>query len=602
MSNSSAEGGSPPDPTVSEAVLERFAPHPYQSLDEDGTILTVNDAWEEVLGYDAEEVTGTWFGALLTEDSRSDFEAAVDQLTESGDVSDLEVQLTNATGRVLTILLDGKAEYEDGAFVRTHWQFHDITEQLRRKAELERKSRAMDAAPIGITISDANREDNPLIYANRSFTELTGYESENIVGENCRFLQGEKTEEAQVAKLAEAIEAERPVTVDLRNYRKDGTEFWNRVTVAPVFDEQDELINYVGFQQDVTQEKDREQQLERYERIVENLPIGVYQNTAGPVGSFRFLNEAMVDIFEADSKGDLLEKDVSDLYADEPDRGEFSDRLESDGKIEDYELKLETLTGKSLWGAITAITRDVDGETVFDGAIQDITERKEYEQQLEEQLDNLDILNQVLRHDIRNDLQVVTVYIDVLAEEVGDQYEEEIERLHESARHAVELTRTARDVADIMLTEPTDRTPINLQWALEDEIDSIRSAYPEALITTDGPIPDVSVLGNDMLDSVFRNVLKNAIQHNDSDVPEVTISTAVSEETVQVRIADNGPGVPDDQKEEIFGKGEKGLESAGTGIGLYLVDTLIDAFGGDVWVEDDEPTGAVFSIDLPLAE
>jgi signal transduction histidine kinase len=71
---------------------------------------------------------------------------------------------------------------------------------------------------------------------------------------------------------------------------------------------------------------------------------------------------------------------------------------------------------------------------------------------------------------------------------------------------------------------------------------------------------------------------------------------------VRVEIADNGPGIPDSRKETIFGKGESGLESAGTGIGLYLVDSLVEAPGGDVWVEDNDPAGSRFVVELPTAE
>jgi signal transduction histidine kinase len=80
--------------------------------------------------------------------------------------------------------------------------------------------------------------------------------------------------------------------------------------------------------------------------------------------------------------------------------------------------------------------------------------------------------------------------------------------------------------------------------------------------------------------------LKNAIQHNDKAVPEVNVLTTDRDDTVVVRVADNGPGVPDDQKDAIFGKGEKGLDSQGTGIGLYLVKTLVESYDGDIWVED----------------
>jgi len=82
-----------------------------------------------------------------------------------------------------------------------------------------------------------------------------------------------------------------------------------------------------------------------------------------------------------------------------------------------------------------------------------------------------------------------------------------------------------------------------------------------------------------MLSSAFRNLLENAVRHNDHDHPEITVSCRDAGGSVQVLIADDGPGVPDEQKEQIFGKGEKGLDSPGSGIGLYLVSLLTDGFG-----------------------
>ncbi|MCQ4334712.1 sensor histidine kinase [Natronomonas sp. F2-12] len=121
-------------------------------------------------------------------------------------------------------------------------------------------------------------------------------------------------------------------------------------------------------------------------------------------------------------------------------------------------------------------------------------------------------------------------------------------------------------------------------------------------MTVEGAIPDVDVVGNEMLGSIFRNLLQNAIQHNDKTPPEVTVSTAEADDRIEIYIADNGPGIPDAQKEEIFGRGEKGLESSGAGIGLYLVQSLVDGYGGDVWVEDNDPEGSVFVVSLPIAE
>jgi signal transduction histidine kinase len=71
-----------------------------------------------------------------------------------------------------------------------------------------------------------------------------------------------------------------------------------------------------------------------------------------------------------------------------------------------------------------------------------------------------------------------------------------------------------------------------------------------------------------------------------------------SESAVVIRVADNGPGIPDDQKETVFGKGEKGLDSQGSGIGLYLVQTLVTTYGGSIWIEDNDPEGSVFAVEL----
>ncbi|MFB6297614.1 MAG: PAS domain S-box protein [Salinirussus sp.] len=247
---------------------------------------------------------------------------------------------------------------------------------------------------------------------------------------------------------------------------------------------------------------------------------------------------------------------------------------------------------------------ELDGEERFITLSRDVTERREIEQRLKEQRDNLDILNQVLRHDIRNDLQLVTAYTELLSDRVGedDQAQEYVASVLESANHAVELTKTAREIAEVMVTTADNQQRVDLRNVLENELDQVRSSHSGALVTVEESIPEVSVIANDMLASVFRNLMKNAIQHNDKDVPQVAVSATVEDGSVVVSIADNGPGIPDAQKENVFGRGEKGLDSPGTGLGLYLVRTLVDIYGGEVWVEDNDPEGTVAVVELPTAE
>jgi hypothetical protein len=136
--------------------------------------------------------------------------------------------------------------------------------------ELGLKERAMDEAPIGITISDPSLPDNPLVYANQGFEAMTGYTVGEAVGDNCRFLQGPDTDPETVDRVREAVDAGEPATVEILNYRKNGEPFWNRLRIAPLY-ENGELVHFVGFQMDVTARKRAEIELRRGHERLEHL-------------------------------------------------------------------------------------------------------------------------------------------------------------------------------------------------------------------------------------------------------------------------------------------------------------------------------------------
>jgi len=129
-------------------------------------------------------------------------------------------------------------------------------------SERRLKERVLDEAPIGITISDATRPDQPIVYANGSFEAITGYPPSDVMGRNHRFLQGPETDRETVDELAADIEAEQATRTVLRNYRRDGTPFWNQVDITPIRDDGGEVTHYVGFQTDVTERKRAKEQLE----------------------------------------------------------------------------------------------------------------------------------------------------------------------------------------------------------------------------------------------------------------------------------------------------------------------------------------------------
>lgn len=125
------------------------------------------------------------------------------------------------------------------------------------------RDRAVIATDLAFTISDPTRPDNPLVWANPAFERTTGYSSEEAAGLNCKFLQGPDTDPETVSRLSLALREQRAVTETILNYRKDGTAFWNQVSITPVLDADGALVNFVGVQVDVTERVQVQEQRER---------------------------------------------------------------------------------------------------------------------------------------------------------------------------------------------------------------------------------------------------------------------------------------------------------------------------------------------------
>lgn len=127
---------------------------------------------------------------------------------------------------------------------------------------------AVESTRNGIVITDPNRPDNPIIYCNPAFAELSGFRIDQIIGRNCRFLQRDDRDQPEIAEIRKAISAAKPITTTLRNYRKNGQVFWNELTVSPVFDSSGKLINFVGVQNDVSARKEAERRVSEFYSVI----------------------------------------------------------------------------------------------------------------------------------------------------------------------------------------------------------------------------------------------------------------------------------------------------------------------------------------------
>jgi PAS domain S-box-containing protein len=191
------------------------------------------------------------------------------------------------------------------AFVHERKREHD-------EAELRTRDRALRAVSQGIIIADARAHDEPIIYASPSFARITGYAVEEALGRNCRFLQGKDTDPKAIAEVSRAVRAGRACTVEILNYRKDGTPFWNTLDLSPVLDAGGAVTHFVGVQTDLTERRNLESQLRQAQKMeaVGQLAAGVahdFNNLLSVILSYTSLVE------EALPAGDPSRTDLEEV-------------------------------------------------------------------------------------------------------------------------------------------------------------------------------------------------------------------------------------------------------------------------------------------------
>ncbi len=145
----------------------------------------------------------------------------------------------------------------------------DISSLAEAEAEIHLQKLAIESAINGIVITDPRQKDDPIVYANQGFLDLTGFDRDEVVGRNCRFLQCEETDQENVQKIRDALGAGESIRIALLNRRKDGQPFWNDLSITPVRNALNEIVNFVGVQHDVTAQVEAQKRLEEANRAAQ---------------------------------------------------------------------------------------------------------------------------------------------------------------------------------------------------------------------------------------------------------------------------------------------------------------------------------------------
>ena len=429
-------------------------------------------------------------------------------------------------------------------------------------------------------------------YATPSVERVLGYDPEAVVGDSVfEYVDGECLD----GTIEEVLRRSGPSVAEFELERADGE---TRIVDARGHDCLDAgpIAGHVVSVRDVTDRRRRGQDLAEYERIIETAPIGL--TTIDPDGRIAWANEVYaetLDIPRAELFGMPFLELVETGYYEPAVVEEYFDRVRTllssstDADRADYEVRTHLPDGETLVHDVhTALLPLDDGG--FDGtvsAFRDVTTQRAYERELERQNERLDAFASVVSHDIRNPLSVAEAYLDI-AMETGDRDTLETVadahgRIDALVDDLLTLARHGRAVED---PTPTDITVV------------ARRAW--TAVETEGAtlnVEDAGTVRSDpaRLQQGFENLFRNAVEHGAVDGQDLTVTVGPLEDGRGFFVADDGRGIPADERECVFEHGYT-ADPHGTGFGLTIVETIAEAHGWSIAVVEGDDGGACFEV------
>lgn len=226
--------------------------------------------------------------------------------------------------------------------------------------------------------------------------------------------------------------------------------------------------------------------------------------------------------------------------------------------------------------------------------------RSRQQRTLRRRRDQMEFFNSILQHDMLNGMNVIRARGELLADNLDGDEGEYAETIVDWSDDIIDLTEKVRSVLKTLSEDGMNEMQRrDLGTVLDAAADRARSKSPAC--TVNNRVTDIEVAADELLEDVFGNLFLNAVEHGGDDVT-IDVTATVGDVFVTLRIADDGPGISPGRRRKVFERGQKGTGSSGTGFGLYFVDSMIESYGGRIWIEESDSGGAEFVVELPRTE
>jgi PAS domain S-box-containing protein len=597
-----------------------------QSVSPDGSIVFVNRAWRETLGYSEEEALGLSIFDVIHPESRDHCMEIFRRVLAGEKARDIEATFVAKDGRAVLVEGSASCRFADGEPVATYGIFHDVTERRRTEAALRESEEtfrsAFEHAAIGRAMATP---DGRFIRVNRAFRRMLGYAEGELLSKSWRDVTHPGDMERSLENARRLLEGKAAsFDTEERLLCKDGREAWVHLNVVMIRDGEGKPLHFVGDVVDVTERRRAAEALrgseQKYRALVENTKDVAYSTDAE--GRLTFLGPQAarygIDPDEAVSRS-LLE------FVAPEDReriaGEFQ-RTMTTGEEFPTEFRIVGADGREHWFEDEGrVLRNASGEAIgVSGALRDVTERKQLEDQFRQaqKLEAVGRLAGGVAHDFNNMLGAIIGYADLILPvlEERDPLRSDIEHIKNAADRAAGLTRQLLAFSRKQALEPRvlglNDVIVNLEKMLHRLIGEdieLRTALAEDLGRVkadpgqvDQVIMNLAVNARDAMPEGGMLTIETANVELDEEYARSHVGVK-SGPYVMLAVSDTGCGMDEATRSRIFEPFFTTKEvGKGTGLGLSTVYGIVKQSGGNIWVYSEPGKGTTFKLYFPLVE
>ena len=592
-----------------------------EPFDEPGPrIIYVNEAFTKMTGYTAEEIIGKT--PRILQGPKTDREELNKLGAALRQFQPYEVTLLNykKNGEEFWIQMSiNPVADASGWFTHFVSIERDVTKQKHEEERLQLLESVITNTNDAIVIKEAKPSSElgrKIIYVNESFSRMSGYTPDEIIGKTHQLLQGPNTDAEELKRFYKAIDAWQPVEITIINYNKNGKEYWVNLSLNPITNSNGEYTHWISIERDVTERKIQEQKLKETTQILvdtlESIQDGFY--TLDSNWNVRYWNKE-AERLSGRKREEMIGKNFWEVYD-----GVVSEKINSifhKVKATNTPIRIEVYSKQSKnWLEINAFPSEM-GLTVY---FKNITDRKHIESKLkkmnrslENHVKELAISNKELEqfayvasHDLQEPLRMVTSFLtqiekryENVLDEKGKKYiffaVDGAKRMRQIILDLLEFSRVGKKetkLEEVDVNAIVEEIKLLYQKQIEEKKAQILFEPLPKIRTYTAPIKQV-----------FQNLISNALKYSKPDEkPVITISCKKNSAVWEFEIKDNGIGISQDYFDKIFIIFQR-LHSkeaySGTGMGLAITKKIIENLRGQIWVKSEEGKGTSFYFTIP---